>query len=33
MERFAKPAVGALIEKKIDGEKFILNYCNKQIPI
>lgn len=24
MEKFAKPAVGAIIEKKIDGEKFIL---------
>ncbi|MCY6958362.1 NUDIX hydrolase [Clostridium brassicae] len=24
MEKFAKPAVGAIIEKEIDGEKFIL---------
>ena len=24
MEKFAKPAVGAIIEKKIDGKKFIL---------
>lgn len=24
MEKFAKPAVGAIIEKKINGEKFIL---------